>query len=242
MVKSAGKKTAGKILKIIGIILGTVIGLVVLIALSVFLYSKLAGAKKAVQNPVYDTGNTWTYLARFYDAQHRLQKEDTLEMVTNDARFFVSQNKITWWLHRGKEKTWSVTGLIEDPDRIWLHPPRFDGYYEFTEFASFPCVRFPAVVGKTWSTKLSLGSYATEQTGPSLKEAYEITAIDTVSFAPLSRVITVQGTGTCKLGVYQHQMTYTDSAGFTQFEYTKQNGEKLIMALASKTPGEASYD
>ncbi|PKQ63554.1 hypothetical protein BZG02_09285 [Labilibaculum filiforme] len=43
------------------------------------------------------------------------------------------------------------TGIIENENRIWLHPPRND-QYQIHEYTPFPEVRFPLKVGSKWET------------------------------------------------------------------------------------------
>lgn len=57
------------------------------------------------------------------------------------------------WVDEGKNVFLpnNNTGVIDNGDTIWLHPPRHDIYFVH-EFTPFPEVRFPIEVGKQWTT------------------------------------------------------------------------------------------
>lgn len=49
----------------------------------------------------------------------------------------------------------SLTGLIEDKNRIFLHPPR-DKFFNILEFAPFPDIRLPLNIGKKWNSSINI--------------------------------------------------------------------------------------
>lgn len=50
-----------------------------------------------------------------------------------------------------------TTGLIENKNNIWLHPPR-TGYYKSLELCPFPYVRLPLEDELTWTDEMTIGS------------------------------------------------------------------------------------
>lgn len=49
----------------------------------------------------------------------------------------------------------SLTGLIEDRTRIFLHPPR-DKFFNILEFAPFPDIKLPLHNGKKWNSSIKI--------------------------------------------------------------------------------------
>lgn len=225
-------------LKVLGIVIGSLLGILVVIGL-VFIYgSKFIKAKQEIDDPVYEVDKIWAFKAGFYDDQDSIVRVDTIELTTYNQRFLIFQNKVTWSLKKGNKEIEQTTGIVENENKIWLHPPRFDDYYEYTEYSAFPEVRKPIMVGETWSTTLMLGSYATEESGPKLEVAYKIESVDTLEMNPLNRKAIILGQGTSGLGKYEALMTFTDKLGFIEMNYIKNNGEKLVIELIYKNDRE----
>jgi len=221
-----------KTLKITGIVLGCIVGIILLIGIIVFAGSEMMSAKYGVKNPTLEPGKTWIYEANFYGQEGNLINQDTLKLRIYNDRFLFTQNKLTWTLK--KDGTTKYTGFVENQEKIWIHPIRFENYYEYTEYSAFPEIRFPLKEGRTWKAKLTLGSYATEESGSSVKVNYEIIGIDTLANKPLNRKVKILGKGKSDLGVYENKMIFSDSLGFEKFTYKKANDKKLVLKLIEK--------
>ena len=223
-----------KTLKVVGIVTGIFLGAIFLLAV-VFIYgSKYIGAKYEIDDPVYDADKTWTFKAEFYDSNFNVLRTDTIILTTYDQRFLIFQNKVTWSLKKGNTETTQTTGIREDQHEIWLHPPRFDGYSEFTEYSAFPAIKKPISVEKEWNTSLMLGTYATQESGSKLIVNYSVESIDTIHANPIVREVKIMGQGTSGLGKRKNLMTFTEKLGFVKLDYSKENGEKLVIQLIGK--------
>lgn len=220
-----------KFFKISGIIIGSIVALLILIGIVVFGGSYLLDAKKEVENPVYPPDKTWTFAAEFYDTANKLIRTDTLKLKTINQRFMLTQNKIKWILKSDGKTTEETTGIIENKNRLWLHPPRFETYFEFTEYSAFPEIRRPISNDLNWKTQLMLGTYADEETGNKMTVNYQITKMDTLNISPIRRNIEILGKGKSGLGVYTCKMVFHEAKGFTKLTYEKENNEKLIIKL-----------
>ena len=66
-----------------------------------------------------------------------------------------------------------VTGIIENENRIWMHPFR-SNQYAFTEVAPFPEVALPLEIGKTWGSSLQIYEGWGEWANSTLNKEYEI--------------------------------------------------------------------
>ena len=221
--------------KILGIVAGSVLFLIA--AGAFILYgSNYISASYEVDNPVYGPDKVWHFRADFYDSSGNLVQTDTILLTSYNQRFLFFQNKVTWSLQKGNTLTEETTGVVEDKTRLWLHPPRFDAYVEFTEYSAFPEIRPQIDTGTTWEMQLTLGTFATKESGPKLNMTYDVESIDTVSTKPLKREITILGKGVCGFGTATNHIVYSDFDGFTRMTYTRPNNQKLIIELIRTSP------
>lgn len=77
------------------------------------------------------------------------------------------------------------TGIIENDEKIWLHPPRHENY-KILEYSPFPYVKFPLKIGEFWNWELALGDYwACEELGISgddiMEYNYKIDCIENLN-------------------------------------------------------------
>lgn len=224
-----------KFFKILGIIIGSIVALLILIGIAVFGGSYLLDAKKEAENPVYPPDSSWTFTAEFYDSTNKMIRTDTLKLKTIDQRFMLTQNKIKWILKSEDKTLEETTGIIENEKKLWIHPPRFDDYFEFTEYSAFPEIRRPITIDMSWETQLMLGSYADEETGKNMPVEYNIISIDTLNTNPIIRNVEILGKGKSGLGTYTCDMVFHEKKGFTQLTYLKKNNEKLIIQLIDES-------
>lgn len=91
-----------------------------------------------------------------------------------------------------------MTGVVETAKIIWIHPPRFEEYIQFTEYAPFPEFNYNYNVGHKWNNQLILGSYGSDKYGKTVQKEYIIYKIDTVEFNPLVRNVYIFSSGVCK--------------------------------------------
>ena len=224
-----------KVLKIAGVIIGSILGLVILIVIGTLIISKFLGYKKEVENPIYQPNHEWTYDAYFYNESGNLLDSQVVKLKIFDERFFISQTKIKWIFEKNNATSGvtETTGVIENDKRVWIHPPRSNNFTSFTEYSGFPEVRFPVEVGKTWKSALTLGTYATEKSGNKLNVDYEIIS-DSEHILTNNGVfdcIKIKAVGSSGLGEYSHTYYFDSTYGFVYSEYEKSAGEKLILSL-----------
>ncbi len=222
-----------RFIKIVVRILVVITGIALLLLAVVYFGSKLAGFKKSVENPVYGPNREWIFQSKFIDTAGKTIHYDTLVLTSYNERFLLMQNKVTWSLNKTGENAEAVeiTGIVETGKELWIHPPRFPGYFEFTEYAPFPEIKFPVLLNRSWTGTLTLGTYATERSGSKMEKEYKISSIDTISHDPVIREIKITGTGVSGLGSYMNEFTFNEKDGFTLMHYTKMNGEQLIIQL-----------
>lgn len=188
------------------------------------------GTAEGEKSKVYQPGNVWIYLGRFYDASGKETRRDTFQLRTFHDRFLLFQGKVMWFLKKGNTTVEETTGIVENGEKLWLHPPRFDDYVAFTEYSAFPEIRKPVVPGDTWKSHFRLASFATKESGPDLFMDYSVTSSETLHDRRHTRSV-INGRGTSLLGTITNLMHFHDSLGFTRLEYTRPTGERLVIVL-----------
>lgn len=141
----------------------------------------------------------------------------------------------------GSEKTYSMSGGIENEANIWIHPHR-DLYLEILEINPFPYVKAPYKVGTKWNWALEIGNgwkderWAIWEGNIINKYNYEIVKEEVLEtpFGKLNCfVINSEGKsdiGTTKLISYFHK-----KYGFVKLDYTNIDASKTILTLKSHT-------
>jgi hypothetical protein len=133
----------------------------------------------------------------------------------------------------------SLTGLIEDSSRIWLHPPR-DFAFKITEFNPFPEVELPLKVGKAWNRSISIpatwaeGFNFTINGSTSFEISLKITSKEKIKtkIGELTCYI-IEGLGKGELGETKSRFYFNEEAGFVKLEYRNLDKSKLIIDLIS---------
>ncbi|RKE03085.1 hypothetical protein [Marinifilum flexuosum] len=84
-----------------------------------------------------------------------IKKKQIMYLVCNGKAWVFDPQKqfSVGWVDEEKDISSpnSSTGVIDNGDTVWLHPPRHDIYFVH-EFTPFPEVRLPLEVGKQWTT------------------------------------------------------------------------------------------
>jgi hypothetical protein len=173
---------------------------------------------------------TKVYKADFYNASNELVQSDSLVYKEYDEDFLLVQKKITWDVFRTTqvnsntqtlEHQTETSGVVYSKQEVWLHPPRFKAYVDFTEFSAFPRVKLPLKDSLQYKAKLDLGTYASKENGKEVLSTYELVKAD-------SNYI-VKTKSTSLKGIFYSEFIYNEIAGFIRFHYTNPKGEKLII-------------
>lgn len=219
-----------KVLKIVGIALLSIIGLIAFLIGVVYFSSKTLGYKKEVKDPIFQPSRVWVYQAYFYDTAQNCLDSQVVKLKVYDERFLIKQTKIEWIFQEGS----STTGVIENKKRIWLHPPRNKIFTSYTEFAGFPEIQRPLIEKKEWSSTLQLGSFATEESDSEVQAHYEVQQLHKNVKTSIGELncTKIKSVATSGLGEYTHSYYFHEFYGFVSFEYVKSGGEKLVLKIA----------
>ncbi|WP_461641269.1 hypothetical protein [Labilibaculum euxinus] len=135
-----------------------------------------------LNNNIYKIGNAFTFdyeiiidgnkyrlnrNGRFPGDKFTLVKEenDTLGLkiqlivpkVDKSQRTNKKQTEI-YYLFEPDFSSLSGTGVVENENNIWLHPPR-SGFFSALETCPFPYVKYPIEIGKNWQDKMKIGDH-----------------------------------------------------------------------------------
>jgi hypothetical protein len=129
-----------------------------------------------------------------------------------------------------------ITGVRENKDEIWIHPPR-GSYYEVTEQASFPYVKFPVFKGQKYTHRRDIppGNYeAVNLDGDSVLHFYEVYDFQLKRDGGFTdSTWLIKSYGLSRNGKAVHDFLFHPRLGFVRSNYTFPDGEKLILTLKS---------
>jgi len=206
------------------------------------LFNRCTFFEKPIQSKsgIYTPNKKWTFSATFTDSNNQITTIDTLVLKTENTTFMVAQNKIIWTLihtfhpapnQESVQTTDNITGLVDNEKELWMHPPRFDNYEEFTELAPFPKIIYPLTLTTKWNDQFDPGTHSSESRGNTVYYNYKVTDIDTISLNPLKREYIIDGIGKSKAGEYQAKFWFNDSDGFNKFIYATPLKNTLTIVL-----------
>ncbi|NOQ70945.1 MAG: hypothetical protein GQ574_03025 [Crocinitomix sp.] len=145
-------------------------------------------------------------------------------------RFYYVNNK-NKWIDAGE------SGLIENEQNIWMHPPR-TSYLEILELAPFPYIQAPYEVGNTWAWSLDIGKQWGDErwaTWPGLlrnEYFYEISNYDLYE-TDFGSLYCYEITAIAKneIGSTKLVSLFNFTHGFLNLEFTNINGTMTILTL-----------
>lgn len=150
------------------------------------------------------------------------------------------QQSVILWTYLNKNDkmlTNESTGLVENDNNIWMHPPR-SRLFAITEANPFPYIKTPYKIGTSWSWKLTFGGHWSHPEWLVWKgkvEAtydYKIVGKDKLE-TPLGKLDCwiVDGVSTSRLGKTALKSYFSEQYGFVKLDYTNIDGSKLILDL-----------
>lgn len=133
------------------------------------------------------------------------------------------------------DKKWKKSlpeGVIENVERVWMHPIRFN-QYNFTEVAPFPEVEFPLSIGKIWTGNLRIMGGWGDWNGTSGSFHYEVKARETIktNFGTIEDCWRILSKSTYPFGNSDLEYWFHESLGFVKKEYKNYGGQTLSIEL-----------
>lgn len=146
--------------------------------------------------------------------------------------------------YRFKENTpYSMSGIIENEDNIWMHPPR-DQYFKILELNPFPYVKAPYKIGTKWNWNLTIGGqwgderWKTWEGNIENTYDYEITDKKTIStaFGDLECLV-IESKANSSLGETGLTAYFHEKYGFIKLDYQNIDGSKTLLTLTKHQEG-----
>lgn len=193
-------------------------------------------------NEIFKTGYSFVYQVLYLNQKDTIDIQDAHGNAITQAilhvmpgRFF-KQTKISWQYANefGFVGNKSITGLIEDENEVWIHPPRSGKPFILAECAPFPEVHYPVEVGKTWGSKTFVpkGSYQELQLSGDIHLEWVVDSLVTNTnqqFGP--EIWMISSTASSSLGTATNLIHFSPSHGFVRMKYTFPNEEVLLFEL-----------
>jgi hypothetical protein len=193
-------------------------------------------------NQIFTQKKEFIYLVQYHQKELNLttHEEVTLSITGNTWKSSADQKEAVW-KYRTKSETqylfknqfslgWlssDTTGILENDDRIYLHPPRHNQYL-LTEIAPFPDFRIKKEVGEQYSSITFIGKGFGQWEGKKVKCTYSVSSMDKGIEDIIWKINAnseVEGkTNNCEFIV-------SNKRGFVSISYSFYNGDSMTMKL-----------
>ncbi|WP_052345324.1 hypothetical protein [Alkaliflexus imshenetskii] len=138
----------------------------------------------------------------------------------------------------------SRTGIVENSDNVWIHPPR-EGFFRALETCPFPYIKLPIEVGAQWSDKMTIGAHWSNELWGVwsnklvLNYNYTITGreIVTTSFGDIGCFV-VESVALSAVGQSALKSFFSEVYGFVRLEYQMSTGLKVNLWLTAFSSNE----
>lgn len=145
------------------------------------------------------------------------------------------QTNLKYYL--GDEKTYSMSGGIDNERNLWIHPHR-DLYLEILELNPFPYIKAPYEIGTKWKWALQIGNswqdkrWATWEGDIIVRYNYEIVREEKIEtpFGMLNCYV-IHGEGNSKLGTTSLESYFHKKYGFVKLNYKNIDGSSTLLTL-----------
>lgn len=172
------------------------------------------------------TGKRWIDQPDLQDeiiVQYEFKKDDI------DAN---SKHQLNKTLIRDSWSKEGVEGVVENEEKIWMHPFRAN-QYSFTEVAPFPKLELPLYVGKTWRSTLSIQNGWGDWANSNGSMFYEIVKKEDLvtPFGKIKECWKVMSKSKFKFGESQLIFWFSKEYGFVKFDYLNYGDQNLKIEL-----------
>ena len=191
---------------------------------------------------IYTVPHQFIFNAVYYQKENNITSEEIITFTTTGLPWKADSQQVEGvWKYTAKKKTkklfvgqkslaWtdsSPTGVIENNDKTWLHPPR-QNQYMLTEIAPFPECRKDYKTGQGFTTLLQINFGWGDWDGKEIYFDYKVTNI-TVNTG--DTLWTIAASSELEKKKNTCTFIFNNKKGFTLLEYHFYNGDTLIMKL-----------
>jgi hypothetical protein len=165
---------------------------------------------------------------------------ENIKLIISNKRWVLDTNQIqAVWKYSTKKQPWmtcntcyslgwltfDTTGLKDNANRIWMHPPRHNQYF-LTEISPFPDFRKKSTVGSKYSSIIYFGSGLGIWSGKKSKNEYQI---ENMSIINGDSLWCINSKSSCNDISNSCFYIVDNKLGFIYIEYLFYNKDKLIM-------------
>ncbi|GGG60438.1 hypothetical protein [Bizionia arctica] len=136
-----------------------------------------------------------------------------------------------------QEKTFSMSGAIENEGNVWIHPPR-DKYFEILELNPFPYIKAPYEIGTKWTWNLGIGDHWSDERWKiwegQIENTYEYEITDKRTLkTDLGNIecFVIEAKAKSKIGQTKLTAYFNTKYGFVKLEYTNIDESKTNLEL-----------
>jgi len=206
------------------------------------LLSLLLFLSELVLGQIYTADKKFDFDIKYFESRENEATQEIISLTITGRKWKHSEKQLEGiWTYFAKPTTkkkfqkqksigWfkvDTTGIIENEEKVWLHPPRHNQYL-LTEIAPFPDFRKNLKVGESYSTVLMIGSGFGNWADKKVKATYVIKdekqqANDTLWTIEASSQLDGEK-NTCKF-------IFSAKRGFVLLDYSFYNGDTLTIKI-----------
>ena len=159
-------------------------------------------------------------------------------MIFNNPDYNQTVIKYQYELKEGNARFSSSSGVIENENNIWMHPPR-DQYFSILELNPFPFIKAPYEIGNEWNWQLRIGDgwgdKRWKQWDGSIENEYTYKITDRKTLKTKLGEIScwvIEGTAVSRIGETKLKAFFNPTYGFVQLNYTNIDGSSTNLVLS----------
>ncbi len=167
-------------------------------------------------------------------------KISEIHLTVIKPRVFKRTNKNqteVYYSYEPNPKIVSATGIVENTENIWVHPPR-DGFFKSLETCPFPYIKLNKPIGYRWTDSMSIANHWADKKWGLwegrllLNYEYEICGKEII----LTKIgeldcIVINAIATSKIGQSRLKYYFSQEYGFVKLEYILFTGLKIELNI-----------
>ncbi|NHN26196.1 DUF3108 domain-containing protein [Flavobacterium jejuense] len=168
-------------------------------------------------------------------------KISEIHLTVIKPRMFQRTNKNqteVYYSYEPNPTTISSTGIVENDENIWVHPPR-NGFFKSLETCPFPYIKLNEPIGYKWTDSMSIGNHwADEKWGLwsdrlLLNYEYKISGKEKIQtkIGELECIV-ISAIATSNIGESKLKSYFSYDYGFVKLEYTLFTGMEIELNIA----------
>ncbi|HSI89567.1 MAG TPA: hypothetical protein VK927_00550 [Adhaeribacter sp.] len=191
---------------------------------------------------VFTKNRKFVYKASYYNKELNFSTAERLELLItgNSWKHSEKQLEAIWQYHTAKKTRkklsslfsigWHLadtSGIIENEQKYWLHPPRHN-QYSLTETAPFPEVRKDLKEGDSYRSLLKIGHGFGQWSGKEMLFTYRLEQIEQT---PEGKTWQIKGSSEIDGKSNLCKFFFSEKSGFISMQYDFYNGDRLSIDL-----------